>query len=162
MERDPLAPGELDLAGVQVDRLGHGLGAQLDVVLVVVGGLVHVGGVALGLAAQVVLRERRALVGSLGLGADQHHAPVEPLLAQGLGRLAAGQARADDHMGLAHVRGYTVIVPRTRGRVVLENRLTPSNWTRYLPVRAPGRTMCRRTPNVPHGPCGRARRLSAL
>ena len=53
--------------------------AQLDVVLGVEALVVDVDRLALGLAAQVVLRQRRALVGALGLGADEHQAPVEAL-----------------------------------------------------------------------------------
>ena len=49
------------------------------------------------LAEQVALRQRRPLVRTLGLLADQHDPAGEALRAQGLGRLGAGQRRADDH-----------------------------------------------------------------
>ncbi len=55
---------------------------------------------AADLSAQVVLRQRRALVGALVFRADQHDAPVEAVLAQRLGGLGAGEAGADDDMGL--------------------------------------------------------------
>ena len=71
--------------------------------LVPAGVLLQVDAVALGLAAQVVLAQRRALVGPLGLGAQQHDAPVEALLAQRLDGLAAGHAGAHDDEGRAHV-----------------------------------------------------------
>ena len=88
----------------RVERLGGAAEAQLDVVLVVEALLVDVDLVAAGLAAEVVLGERRPLVGPLLLGADQHHAPVEALLAQRLGGLGAGKARSGDHerLGCGH------------------------------------------------------------
>jgi hypothetical protein len=49
-----------------------------------------VGGVARGLPAQVLLRQRRALIRLLGLVADQHDPPVEALLAQRFRRLGPG------------------------------------------------------------------------
>ena len=48
------------------------------VLLVPAGVLLQVDSVAIGLAAQVVLAQRRALVGPLGLGAQQDDAAVEP------------------------------------------------------------------------------------
>ena len=67
--------------------------------------VVHVNLLAPDLAAQVVLRQRRALVGALLLGADQHDAAVEALLAERLGSLGAGEARADDHVRLVTGHG---------------------------------------------------------
>ena len=65
---------------------GHpGRGPKLDLVLAVEVGRVDVRLLG-GLAAQVVLRQRRALVRSLGFVADQDQAAVEALLAQGLRR----------------------------------------------------------------------------
>ena len=55
--------------------------------------------VAVGLAAQVRLGQRRPLVRPLALVAEQHEAAVEALGAQGLGGLGAGQAGADDDEG---------------------------------------------------------------
>ena len=80
---------------VHVDR--RAAQAQLDVVVGVEALAVDVDAVAVGLAAQVVLRQRRALVRALVLGADEHQAPLEALVSQGLSGLGAGQAGADDH-----------------------------------------------------------------
>jgi hypothetical protein len=71
----------------------------------------HVRGLALGLAAQVVLGQGRALVGPVRLVADQHHAPVEALLAEGFGSLGAGKRGTDDDVGIAH-DGVGVTPPR--------------------------------------------------
>ena len=74
---------------------GHpGRGPELDLMLAVELGRMHVG--LLALAAQILLGERRALVRSLGLVADQDQAAIEALLAQGLGGHGAGQAGPDD------------------------------------------------------------------
>ena len=52
---------------------------QLDLVLVVERRVVvHVDLLALGLAAQVLLGQRRPLVRALGLGADEHERPSKP------------------------------------------------------------------------------------
>jgi hypothetical protein len=72
------------------------------VLLVEVGVLLQVDRVATGLPAQVVLAERGALVGPLGLGAQQDDAAVEARLAQGLRGLAARHAGADDDEGATH------------------------------------------------------------
>src|SRR5581483_10638645 len=93
-----LAALELDLGGLRVEGRDRGREAKLDLALGVEVLLVDVG-LAVGLAAQIVLGERRALVGSLRFGADQNDAAVEALLAQGLGRLGAGEAGADDDEG---------------------------------------------------------------
>ena len=52
--------------------------------------------VAVGLALQVVLGQRRPLVGTVGSVTDQDDPAVEALLAQGLRGHGAGQAAADD------------------------------------------------------------------
>ena len=52
--------------------------------------------VGLRLAAQQVLRARRALVGRMRLAAHEQHRPVEALLAQPLGARRAGEAAAHD------------------------------------------------------------------
>ena len=70
--------------------------AQLDVVRGVPALVLLQPGGLLALAAQEVLAERRPLVRTVRLGADEDDAPVEALLAEGLGRLAAGHAGADD------------------------------------------------------------------
>jgi hypothetical protein len=67
--------------------------------------VVHVQLLAPCLAAEVVLRQRRALVGALLLRAHEHDTPIEPLLAERLGGLGASEARADDHMRLVSGHG---------------------------------------------------------
>jgi hypothetical protein len=74
--------------------------------------IVHVHLLASHLAAEVVLRKRRALVGPLLLRADEHDAPIEPLLAKRLGGLGAGEARADDHV--RSVTAHAGFAPRAR------------------------------------------------
>jgi hypothetical protein len=96
---DALARGELDLALGDVDGADRGGGAELDVVGGVEPVLVHVEAVGVGLAAQVVLGQGRALVGPFGFVAEQQQAAAEALGAQGLGRSGAGQAGAEDHNG---------------------------------------------------------------
>ena len=71
--------------------------AQLDPVLLVERSFVHVGLLAIGLAAQVLLGQRRALVRTLRLGTQQHETAVVALLAQGLGCFCTGEAGADDN-----------------------------------------------------------------
>jgi len=52
------------------------------------------------LAHQVALRQRGPFVGSFGFVADEHQPAGESLLAQGLCRLRAREAGADDHVRL--------------------------------------------------------------
>jgi len=49
---------------------------------------------ALGVAAEIALRQRRALVRTVVLGADQRDAPVEAFITQRLGGLCAGESSA--------------------------------------------------------------------
>ncbi|ESU47589.1 hypothetical protein P376_4434 [Streptomyces sp. HCCB10043] len=58
---------------------------------------VDVEGGVLGLAQQHGLGQRRAVVGLVGLGADQGDGTGEARLAQGDGALHTRHARADDH-----------------------------------------------------------------
>ena len=67
--------------------------------------VVHVQGGLVRLAEQVALGQRRPLVGPLGLRAEQDDGSAEPVLAQRLSRLGAGQAGADDHVGRAFRHG---------------------------------------------------------
>ena len=75
---------------------------------------------ALGLAAQVLLGERRALVGRLRLAPDQQDRALGPALAQLGGAVGRGQAAADqqelDSRGrpLAAVARRAVAVRRAR------------------------------------------------
>ena len=91
---------EQELAHAEVDARHPGRGQKVDLMLGVERVRVDVRLVA-DLPAQVLLGERRALVGPLGLVADQHQLTVESLLAQRLCRLGSGQAGADDHESLA-------------------------------------------------------------
>ena len=70
-EGDLLPALQLRRARRRVERHHVDAAQQLDVVLLVPGGRVDVGVLAGGLAAQVLLRERRPFVGRLGLAADQ-------------------------------------------------------------------------------------------
>ena len=72
---------------------------QVDVVLGVPLHRVHVDRVALVVAEQVSLGQRRALVREFWLGAEEHDLAVEALVAQRLGGLGPGQAGARDHEG---------------------------------------------------------------
>src|SRR6185437_13660623 len=102
---------------VGVDTRHGGTGLELDVMLGVEAVLVHV-----GLLAQIVLGQRRALVRALGLGAEQDHPPVETPLAQLFGRLGAREARADDdeslfaHCILAPLRTLSPARARARAK----------------------------------------------
>ena len=104
----PLAVVERDLLQrrVHVDR--RAAEAQLDVVLGVEALVVDVDPLASGLAAQVVLRQRRALVRALVLGADKHQAPFEAFVSQCLSGLGGGQAGADDHECLLSGHGISL------------------------------------------------------
>ncbi len=97
----PVAVVELDLARAEVERDGGAPEPQLELLLGVEALAAQEDPRAGGLAAQEVLGERRALVRALGLGADEHDAAVEALLAQRRGGGVAGEARADDDEGLA-------------------------------------------------------------
>ena len=94
----PVVELDLLLGGQQAHRAAAEV--QFDVVLRVEVTVVHVRGLPAGLTAQVLLGQRRPLVGALVLGADQQDAPFEAIAAQRLGGLGAGQAGADDDVGL--------------------------------------------------------------
>jgi hypothetical protein len=98
---DPLAALEHDLRCGERQLGDVDAGAQLDVVVGVEAGVVNPDRVVAGLAAQVVLRERRSLVRAHVLLAEQHDAAVEALLAQRLRGLRSGKRRAHDHVCLA-------------------------------------------------------------
>ena len=112
-------------------------GPQLDAVLLVPVGRVDVGVLALRLAAQVLLRERRALVRRLGLAADEQDRAVGALLAQLRRAVGGGQPAADDQevdVAIGH----------------------PPAPTRYSAATVRGRS----TRSAPPRPAGRARRGS--
>ena len=117
----PLTAAEHDLGRPRLDALDGRGGAQLDRPIRVEGLVVDIDLVEPGLAAQIVLRQRWALVRALRLGADQHDASVEALLAQLGGRRGAGQARADDDEGLlAHVSPASFAPQVLRSSATLE------------------------------------------
>ena len=94
-ERVPSA--SVDLVRARVDRDDRGMPrAQVDVVLGVPVVGMHERLVEFGLALQVVLGQRRPLVGQVGLGAEERDAAGEALVAQRLDGLGAGQAGSDD------------------------------------------------------------------
>ena len=95
VERERLTTGELEPARASVDR-GDVSGHELDVVVVVEAVGVDPGRVRLGLAPQDRLRQRRPLVRSVHLVADEDHATPIAGVPCGLGCLRAGQAGADD------------------------------------------------------------------
>ena len=107
---------------------GHrGVGDQLDVVVAVEGLGMDERLLPWGLPAQVVLGQRRALVGSLGLCADQHQPAVEALIAQRLRGAGAGEAGADDHERLSLLAHWSLLVVRARNswRVRGSSRTSP-------------------------------------
>src|ERR671936_358885 len=69
---------------------------QLDPLFVIVRGRPEVELLLRHLAQEILLGERRALVGALRLGAEQDDTPVKPLLPQRLCRAAAGHVGAHD------------------------------------------------------------------
>ena len=76
---------------------GHCSGEQLDAVGVAEALLVNRGSLGSLLAAQVVLGQRRPLVGRGGLIAHQRHAALESLTAQSLGSLGSREACSRYH-----------------------------------------------------------------
>ena len=98
MSRPPGASSTSDVVGV--DGGDGGRHAQFDVMGFVEVSRVDGGTVEVGLAAQVVLGQRRSLVGADRFVADQNNPAVEAFAAQGLGGLGSGQAGADDHEGV--------------------------------------------------------------
>jgi hypothetical protein len=104
----PLAVVEFDFAARGVEADDYATQLQFDVVVGIEALFVDVDVFAPALAAHVVLGEGRAFVGALVLGADQHEAPFEALVAQGLGGLGAGQAGTDDDVGLVRRHGMSL------------------------------------------------------
>src|SRR5204862_6033340 len=104
LETDLLTAPQGNEGGRQIDGLNQGLSSQLDVLILVEALVVSVG-LRVGLAPQVVLGERRALIRTLGLLADQDDAPVEALASQGFGGLRSGEARSRDDEGAPFPHG---------------------------------------------------------
>ena len=99
---------ELHTALGRID-IRHGMTEQqLDLLVLVEGLVLDEQILALGLATQVVLAQRRALVGELRLGADQQNPSVEAALAQLDRRFGACEAGANDHKCLV---AHELLVP---------------------------------------------------
>src|SRR5450432_384502 len=79
---------------------------KVDVLLGVVTLRMHVSLFLRLLAGEVLLRQRRPLVGPFVIITDEHDPPFETLTAQGFRGLRAGQAGADNHERavVAHAR----------------------------------------------------------
>ena len=75
-------------------RRGH---AQIDIALGVPRRGMQHRGIQPLLAREIALRQRRALVGRMGLGGHDRHIAGVPVFAQGLGGLSGGDSPADDH-----------------------------------------------------------------
>jgi hypothetical protein len=99
----PCAVGERELPGPGIQPRRSETQSELDLVLGVEGLVVHIDRAAPGVAAQIVLRQRRPLVRPLRLGTDEDHAPVEPLLSQGLCGLGAREPGAEDDERLVSI-----------------------------------------------------------
>ena len=108
LEAHQVLVGELRDAGVDVQRHHSGAGQQLDALLgvPVVGPEQHV--LARFLPAQVLLGQRRPVVGRIGLAAHQEDVALGPLLAQVARAVAGCDAAADQQeldRALRHARG---------------------------------------------------------
>ena len=106
---DPLPAGEDELGGRDVHPLDAGPEPDLDPLLGVPLGGPHEPLLERLLPAEVLLRERRALVGRQRLLPHQDVAPVEPATPERGGGGGAGEARPDDGEGghPRQPRGYT-------------------------------------------------------
>ena len=83
-------------AGARVERLGAGAEQELDPFLLVPPGGPVGDGLLLDRAGQQLLRERRPVVGWVGLGADDPDRPVVAAAAERLRAALGRQAAADD------------------------------------------------------------------
>ena len=132
-EQEPVVVHRLPVVGHQLVRVpvqpGHG-GAQpqVDVVLAVPRLGVHEDGVALVVALQVALRQRWPLVGVVRLVAEQHDPAAEPLGAQRLHGLPAGEAGSHDGdgAGLGHDRRPSVRKPPGGGAMAHPSAVGPA------------------------------------
>src|SRR6185436_18511043 len=110
LEGDPLAALEDDLVRVEVKLVDRRLEAQLDVVLGVEVIRERMRLFARRLAAQVVLRERRAFVRKLRLVAEEDQPAVVTPVSKRLGGLCAGESATDYHEGMAHFSGSWLLM----------------------------------------------------
>ena len=121
---------------------------------------VDVDRLALGLAQQVVLGQRRTLVRPLVLLPDQHDRAVEALVAQGLRGLGAGQARPDDHVRRARGHGHSFCESSDGARSVAASCSPSSRQRRRTrpgrcpPAPASRRRSRRRSPPARRAPAG--------
>ena len=93
---EPLAARELDLVLGRVDRLDPRLEAQLDDGFLPVLQRLHERALALELAAQVALRQRRPVVRRVRLGADDGDVLLPARAAVLGGEAGGGEAASDD------------------------------------------------------------------
>jgi hypothetical protein len=103
-ERDP-RPGRVEAGGGDAQ-------AHLQGELLVVGRVEQADGIGVDTAVEEPLRQRRAVVGPVGLVADEHEPAVEAGAAERLGRADPGDGGAHDRDG---VHGSHGLAPGTRG-----------------------------------------------
>ena len=139
VERHPFAARQDDLARVRIELRDVGAEPRLDVLLREPLGRSHHDLLERVLAAQVLLRQRRPLVGRQLLRADQDDPAVEPLGAERRDGGGPAQARADDD---ERSRIRHPIRPRSGARRSPRERGT-SRWARWPAPPAPHPTSCR-------------------
>jgi hypothetical protein len=127
---DPAAVGQRDLVRAAVDAVHRDAEAQVDPLLVVPGGRVDKDRVPGGRAREVGLGQRRALVGSVLFGAQQHDLAVEALGSQRLGGFGSGQARSDDHMSLVRGPGQLLVCAGCAARSALSRWV--ASWVQLV------------------------------
>src|SRR5438132_3900305 len=105
----PLAALELDELLLGVDRRRPHPERELDALLGIIGGGFDELILEAFLLTKIALGQRRAVVGQLGLGADEPDLTVKPLVAQGRGRRGPGQRGTydDDAHSFRHARSLT-------------------------------------------------------
>ena len=143
VERDLLPT--LDLGGPGFGIQGHDAlaGLQLDPVLLVPITGMNEGVLAIRLAPQVILRERRSIVGRLGLTADHQYRSRCPTLAQLRSTVGGGDARADKQEFDLAIRHRSQPATRASG----PRRLPPGRGTWSAQPRSRGRA-----PRAPRPP----------
>src|SRR5205814_3504364 len=99
LEADRPPVGELEAALVQIQRLDRDAGQCLDLLLVVPRRGPEQGVLPRLLALQISLGAGRAVVGQVGLAADQENRVIGTGLAQPPGAVACGEAASDQGVG---------------------------------------------------------------
>ncbi len=140
------------LVRVAVQRPDRGPQPQVDLVLGVPAVLVHEDLLVGRGAEQVLLRQRRSLVGAVRLGTDQRDGAVEALVTQRLRRLGPGQSGSDDDDPLhTHDCGRPSVAPGPRRSSMAEtvrSRLRGAGApTRRRVTAAPSRRRRRAAPS---------------